>query len=157
LTVIVWDGHTLAADKRAVNCGQVYTVKKIHAVRGALLATAGNYATGEAMMAWYAAGAEPNRWPRCAESTEQGHLADMWVITLDKRILKYEAQPFPMEIFDGIFCEGSGRAHAYGALGMGATAAQAVAIACDPRFGHYGCGNGIDTLTLEDARASQSG
>lgn len=56
MTVIAWDGQTLAADKRAVSGGGIArTVTKIMRHDDALLAITGDWDAGAEMRAWLTA------------------------------------------------------------------------------------------------------
>lgn len=149
MTIIVWDGKTLAADKRAVNAG--YTggvVTKIHRWAGGLCAFAGDYDLGMAMVQWLRGGCKLSEYP-ARQRTEDN--ATFFVIHRDGRFERYEREPIPLPFENLPQCTGSGRDYAYAAIYMGADARRAVEVAC-----HFdsGCGNGIDTLTLNAAEAS---
>lgn len=151
MTVIVWDGTTLAADRRAgdawMKCG---TVVKIARVNGHLVGCAGVAADAREVVAWYSAGANPALYPAGIRGKENGG-AKMLVITPAGVVRIYDNSPFPIE-----YCEaphgigrrmaiGSGREAAMAAMLAGCGARRAVEIAtliCD------GVGNGIDTLEL---------
>lgn len=144
MTVIAWDGRTLAADKRSCS-GTVYNiVTKIHRVGNVLVGTSGDLAFALAMIDWVAKGRDPAAFP------SHQRTKDDWqptlVIEQDGTTSFYEQTPFPIRWERPFAAIGSGREYALAALHLGKTAAEAVAVACefDP-----GCGNGIDTLTLE--------
>lgn len=148
MTVIVWDGKTLATDKQAVQSELTRTVTKSRIIRGHLCAVAGDWDLAQEMFAWFERGAKPDDIPPFFRNKED------WVafvaITPDKRVLKYERSPYPMDFtetvkVDGWFVFGSGRDFAIGALAMGASPEEAVRIAskyCST------CGRGVDVLHL---------
>lgn len=141
MSVIAWDGRTLAADKRACIGTLIRTTTKIFRVGDALCAYAGDAAGGEEMLAWFRAGAKPADFPA-------GQRTDEWAGLLVVRrgeILKYERSPHPVRFEDKFFSIGCGRDFALAAMHLGhdARTAVEVAIALDS-----GCGNGIDTLEL---------
>lgn len=140
MTVIAWDGKTLAADKRATAGYNPSTVTKVRRVGGCLLAVAGGFPMGVALMDWYARGADPDNYPAKAAEDDDG--ANLLVITKDKKILMY-ADAHPYEIEDAYYAMGSGRAFATMAMRLGKTAEEAVKLTCE--F-DVSCGNGIDIL-----------
>lgn len=142
MTIIVWDGQTLAADKRAECNGLARTVTKIRRVRGHLVGTSGNAARGVELVAWFERGADPATWPKYQENDD---FVDMLVITPDGKVLKYERSAYPIHFEDKQFAMGSGRDYAMAVLSLGFYARRAVEVACEHATD---CGNGIDTLTL---------
>lgn len=144
MTVIVFDGKTLAADKSASCGGVVQSVTKIQRHGDELLACTGNLSIGLELFDWYKRGALPSTYPPANRDEDKG--ASLIVVGAGGMVRKYESSPFPIE-FNGAFSAfGSGAATALGAMHMGATAKQAVeaAIKWDA-----GCGLGIDTLELQ--------
>lgn len=141
MTVIAFDGKTLAADKAAVDCGTIRTLTKIRRGPGGdLLGAAGTAHITERLFVWYSAGADPDKYP------DPEAKCSFLVVKTDGTTLLFDGGPFPDTYEDGFIAIGSGRAFAMGAMAMGADAHRAVVIAC-----HWaeGCGHGIDTLTLE--------
>ncbi|HEX3156721.1 MAG TPA: hypothetical protein VHV32_18980 [Candidatus Angelobacter sp.] len=146
MSIVVWDGRTLAADKRATNGSMVFTTTKIRLLErnsgDVLLGWTGEQDSGEMVAKWYADGAEPREWPDCQKDK------DLWsrLIVVNKAgVWFYERQPLPVRVEDAYAAWGSGRDFALAALRLGKSAVEAVEIAC-----HFdsGCGNGIDALTL---------
>lgn len=141
MTVVAWDGRTLAADKRACNGTLVRTTTKIFRANGALCAFSGNAAGGVELLEWFRAGADPTKYP---ESQRGDNGAYLLVIAADG-VRMYEGGPHPVRFEDQHFAIGCGRDFAMAAMHLGKTAAEAVAVACAL---DSGCGNGIDTLEL---------
>lgn len=144
MTVIAWDGKTLAADKRAVLAGfKGGTVTKIHRWDGGLCAFSGDFALGVAMLEWLRAGAKPSEFP-------QRQRTDDWVSFMvvheDGRVVRYEKDPVALPFENVPQAMGSGRDYALAAMHLGFDARRAVEVACAL---DNGCGNGIDTMTLE--------
>lgn len=144
MTVIVWDGKTLAADKRACNGTLIRTTTKIFKINGCLLGYAGDPSFGNQMVAWFADGEKPESFPQ--QQRDKDDWIGLLVIRPDKTIHKYERAPHPIEFEDEHFAFGCGRDFALAALHCGKTAREAVEIAC---LFDNGCGNGVDTLTLD--------
>ncbi|MFA5898060.1 MAG: hypothetical protein WC829_02985 [Hyphomicrobium sp.] len=144
MSVIAWDGHTLAADKRVSFGTLIGTTTKIFRVGDALCATAGSAGGGEEMLVWFRDGAKASEFPASQRGDDWAGL----MVIRSGEILKYEKSPYPIRLEDKAFAIGCGRDYAIAAMHLGHDARKAVevAIALDS-----GCGNGIDTLTLETA------
>lgn len=143
MTCIAWDGKTLAADKRAVHGGMIFTVTKIFRVYDRLVAASGDFDRINESVAWFKAGADPEKMPPYARDNTD--FVAMLVIEADGTILKYERSAIPFKIESPFFAVGSGRDYAMAAMHLGHTAAKAVEVACAL---DSCCGNGIDTLTF---------
>lgn len=147
MTIIAWDGKTLAADKRATYSGLARTVTKISRThKGELVAFSGDFDMGVALVQWYVGDGYAERYPNNKDNN--GIMkTQMMVIRLDGTICIYEREPVPMTFTDPQTAMGSGRDYAMAAMHLGCTAVQAVQVACDLDIF---CGNGIDTLQLND-------
>ncbi len=146
MTVIAWDGKTLAADRRSNTSWGVHdTVTKISRHEGNLLATSGKGSVALEIQAWWIAGADAGKFPASARGDDGGNLI---VITPDRRVLQFGTGPFPSEMQGRFYVVGAGGDIALAAMHCGRSAAEAVALACEL---NSTCGNGIDTLTLENA------
>lgn len=141
MTIIVWDGFCLAADKRAVLGTLIRTTTKIFKVRNHLLGYAGDADAGEEMLAWFKDGADPGLFP--TNQREDDRWSGLLVIGPDKRIFTYERTPHPLKFHDEQFAIGCGRDFALAAMYLGQSAPEAVKVAC--AF-DYACGNGVDVL-----------
>lgn len=141
MTVIAWDGHTLAADKRGTQGGLPRTMTKIVRHGAALLAVTGDWDVGSELRAWYVAGADPAAFPPRARDDH----ATLIVIARE-RIAVYVTGPYPTVIEDRRCAFGCGRDFAEAAMHLGHDAVRAVEVACALDIN---CGNGIDALTLE--------
>jgi ATP-dependent protease HslVU (ClpYQ) peptidase subunit len=143
MTVVAWDGKTLAADKRALAGGLISTVTKIRKIGKLLCGVAGAFTSGQELLAWVELGRKPDDFP--VEIFDDDELyADLLIIEAGK-ILKYERSPIPILLEDKIYAIGSGSPFALAAMYCGKTAEEAIAVAAS--F-DAGCGNGVDTLTL---------
>jgi hypothetical protein len=145
MTVIAWDGHTLATDKQATNSGLRFTVtKSVKLESGEVLAWTGNMDTGQMIANWYKDGADAAKWPECQKDK------DDWsrlIVVKDGKVFVYEQRPVAMEFQDKFMAWGSGRDYAIGAMAKGASAIEAVHIAM--RFDN-GCGCGVDSYPIAD-------
>lgn len=144
MTVIAWDGKTLAADKRACTNGSYYTTTKIFRVDADRMAGfAGNPGRVAAFLEWLRAGAALKDFPPNPKEDS------VWVLVVhrDGTIHKYQHDAGAIAVEDGRYAIGSGEAVARAAMYLGQCARGAVEITC---LFDESCGNGTDTLTFED-------
>ena len=144
MTVVAWDGKTLAADKAAHNVGYLRTVTKIFRVPGGLVGFSGNGDRALEMLAWFRAGRDAATYP--AFQRDGDKTVDCLFVGLDGVQLTYGETPHPQRCEDGFNATGHGRDYALAAMYLGFDARRAVEVACAL---DCNCGNGIDTLTLE--------
>ncbi len=144
MTVVCWDGTTLAADKMADMGGLKVSVTKIKRIADCLVGSSGSASEANELMAWFGRGADPKDFPETQRDTE--NWTGLLVIKPDLTVLKYEHTPYPVVLDPrqqvGI---GSGRDFAVAAMHLGADAKTAVEVAsrlCSD------CGLGVDTLTF---------
>jgi ATP-dependent protease HslVU (ClpYQ) peptidase subunit len=147
MTVIVWDGKTLAADKQATIGDLRRTTCKIIQWRGHLCAFAGHTAVGLLLFEWWKNGQKPGEFPRDLQMDDE-KATSFWVITPKRETYSWEFTHVPIRVYDEKWAFGSGRDLAIGAMEMGADARRAVEVASKH---NVACGGGIDTMTLEDA------
>lgn len=141
MTVIAWDGETLAADKRATSGGGIArTVTKIKRSRDALLAITGDWDVACELRAWWERGAKPDDFPPAARQNS----ASLMVFRRGS-IESYGTAPHPMPIEETQCAFGSGRDYAEAVMYLGHGARKAVEVAC---VFQTDCGNGIDILEL---------
>lgn len=145
MTVIVWDGKTLAADKRCSYGGMNCTVTKITRIGALLVGGSGDVPYIQAMFDWVRRGRSVDDFP--ADQRTKDDWQPIIVVEPDGRAMMYERTPYPVRYDDIQMVIGSGREYARAALYMGATAAEAVAVASAL---DVNCGNGIDTLRIEN-------
>ena len=141
MTVIAWDGTTLAADKRCVAGSTIKTTTKIWRVGELLVGIAGDLSFGMEMLDWIKQGRNPSDFPKNQRTYED--FVSVLVVDENGQAWVYERSPHPFMIEDACTAIGTGRDFALAAMYCGKTAAEAVAIAC--RLDN-GCGNGVNTL-----------
>lgn len=145
MTVIAWDGKTLAADRQ----GEMNYVKvpraKLRRVGAALVSGAGEGWLIHDLIAWYMAGARPQDFPAAAREDTGTTLL---VIDGHRRILLYQRGPYPVLVDGERIAIGSGAEAASAALFLGCSSAKAVEVACAVSTG---CGGGVDTLEFAPA------
>lgn len=143
MTVIAWDGKTLAADKQ-LTIGEVKgKITKISRGKGGeLLGAAGVSAICVDLVKWYNDGCVARNFPKMYDD----QLAYLLVITPWSGIYLYYASEDYVHLSDNdIFAIGSGADYAIGAMRAGADAVRAVEIASEFSTS---CGGGVDTLEL---------
>lgn len=141
MTVIAWDGKTLASDRQVTIAGARFTSQKIFRINGELLGFSGGQPHGMRLREWAAAGFEPTAYPVETNDDMAGLILR---ISHDGKIMRYD-NAFPCVYEDAIYATGSGRDYALGAMGAGKSAREAVEIAI--RFSTE-CDMGVDTLEL---------
>jgi hypothetical protein len=142
MTVIAWDGKTLAADKMSCSAGYGYTVTKVYRLRdGSIAAFCGDGDGATALLAWLEAARNPSEYPQAQKDNDTSAL----VISGDGSVWSYGKTPYPQRIECSMYAMGHGRDFAIAAMHCGKTAREAVELTC--RLDVF-CGNGIDTLEL---------
>ena len=148
MTVIVWDGITLATDRLASDGVNKWEAEKAwyYSQAGQRIILSG-YGTAKdilILIEWYKAGAILDMFP---------HDADAVLIAVDdKGLHRYERIPYPMTHGYKLCAFGQGSDLAYGALAMGADARQAVEVA--NRYSLF-CGLGVDEYTLHESKLTK--
>lgn len=146
MTVIAWDGKTLAADRKSISCGVGREVTKIWKVRGHLIGGAGGLAQCIAVRDWWTDwNADPKLWPMELQA-DKDDWCEFVIICPDGTAHRYQKHPIKLPIFEPLYATGCGEDFAMGAMAAGANAIKAVQIASDYR---EGCGMGVDWLRLD--------
>lgn len=143
MTVIAWDGRSIAADRLGSDNGtkmECTKIRKLHS--GDILAFTGSYWQQEMLMRWYIAGCKPEEWP---EFQQKGDDWMLMVSIVQGRCFRYERGAYPVLVENDYYAWGSGQDYAMGALAMGATARQAVEIAS---LHSTTCGLGVDVYDI---------
>jgi ATP-dependent protease HslVU (ClpYQ) peptidase subunit len=143
MTVIAWDGKTLAADKQNTSAGHATTVTKIHRVPGGLVGFTGNAGHANALLTWFREGRNPADWPKKGGEDSAG----VMFVTDDGELRGYSGDDGPNYVLyeDKFVAFGAGRDYALAAMYLGSDARRAVEVACAL---DNSCGMGIDTLEL---------
>lgn len=144
MTVIAWDGKTLAADKQMGGDYPRTVTKLRRSAAGEIIGVCGWMNRGLVLMDWYEAGADPATFP--AFQRDDDKRCELLIVRKDGSAWSLTEEPALVHIEDAHHAIGSGRDFAAAAMYLGKTAREAVevAIALDSA-----CGNGIDTLELE--------
>jgi len=141
MTVIAWDGKTLAADRQGTNCGGKFAATKLFRLDdGTLLAGTGTLAAVLVMRDWYIAGADTSQYPECQKSSDDW--ARLVVVKPGGVVFYYEGLPVAIPSESVPAAWGSGRDFALGAMLAGADARRAVEIT---NMVSIDCGLGVDS------------
>lgn len=142
MSVIAWDGQSIAADKQ-MNCNGTCMrgTKARRLASGEVVAGVGNMDQCVMLFDWYEKGADPATWPAFQTSAEWSYL----VVASSAGVKFYAQHPLPLTIENPFFAWGSGRDLALGAMAYGANAKEAVLVACEYESS---CGLGVDVFGL---------
>ena len=143
MTVIVWDGKTLAADKLSSQGGMIGITTKIHRINGMLVGGAGESAFISEMIQWIKDGRDSAKFP--ASQRDKDDWQPILLIEEDGSACFYDRTPYPVRLEQKHVTVGSGSEFARAALYLGKTAREAVEVAnalCTT------CGCGVDSLDL---------
>jgi ATP-dependent protease HslVU (ClpYQ) peptidase subunit len=145
MSIIVWDGKTLAADCQVSYGGTACKVSKIRRLKnGAIIAMTGGECSGEMMAQWYEQGANLSNYPAC--QTDKDDWSRLIVVMPSGLLFCYERYPVAVPVRQVPMAWGSGQDFALGALAMGADARKAVEIAS--QFS-TDCGLGVEAIEVE--------
>jgi len=129
MTVIVWDGITLATDCAATDGDAHWKSIKAWEFYGeigkTIMSGAGPLQSILQMRDWYKEGALHNKFPSIQLTPQFCH----FVIVNSLGLSRYEQGPLPIAHGRDSCAFGEGKDFAYGAMAMGATAKEAVEIA----------------------------
>ena len=143
MTVIAFDGRSVAADRR-LNCGTMTgQVCKVFQTPHGILAGAGSLAQIREMLAWLNDGAELDAFPDSQRNNPD--CPTLMQVLPAGQLLIYEDTPYPYQVDSPFWAIGSGAPYAMAAMHLGKSAREAVEVACAL---DSNCGNGIDELVL---------
>lgn len=147
MTVIAWDGKTLAADKQSTQANMARTVTKIYRVPNGMIGICGSAVHGMELLEWFRNGRQRDKFPFPKSKDEIAHVLYIDLETV--AIYNGETGPFPEYCESPFIAAGSGRDYAMAAMHLGKSAREAVEVAC-----HFDvtCGMGVDTLDLIEER-----
>lgn len=153
MSVIAWDGKTLAADRQCTNNGLKYEAIKIWQLEtGEVVAVCGHMDSGLAMKHWFITGADPQQWPKVQEDNDRW--SRLIVLRPNGELYQYERCPYPERIIASRLAWGAGADYAMGAMAMGADARRAVEITNEHS---EGCGFGVDAYDVQHLTLVQAG
>jgi len=154
MTVIAWDGKTLAADKLTTSGDVALTTTKIFTFeldnKPVYAASCGTLVEGLILIDWYKDGADPEKYPEFQKGEKTGSTL---VIVRDGVCYEWQTYATPIKHQDPFIAFGCGREFAIGAMAAGATAIEAVEIASRH---NPDCGRGVDAFdTVRETQSSQ--
>lgn len=125
MTTIVYRNGVMASDSAVTDSGgMVGETDKVFRVRGHLVGGCGSLGAVLAFVEWFRAGADPDKRPKMDDAF------DTLVVTPEGVVNWYDCELIASEFRAPFHAIGSGHKIALGALHMGASARQAVKIAC---------------------------
>lgn len=139
MTVIAWDGKTLAADRQATYGEMKNVTTKVFRFDNRLMAGAGEHTGVHAIINWLTGDMKAEKYPKNVR-------ASVWVVVKGGPTLRFEDSPYPVTIEDLFWADGTGGCVALGALAMGATARKAVELAAQHCTG---CGMGVSEMSFD--------
>lgn len=144
MSIIIWDGKTIAADKQMTGNGIIHVATKIFKVNDKeVVAFNGALDQAYVLFEWYKNGCVKDDWPDFQSSDEWTGM----VVATQNTLQVYQRYYLPITYEDKYLTFGAGREIALGALSMGADAIKAVKIVC---LHESSCGCGIDAYTFVD-------
>lgn len=127
MSVLVWDGKTMAADSYGNDGFAAFPVTKLWEVDGNLCGAVGGVQAVSLLETWTNRDYDLEEYPQEARLNKAQLL-----VAADKHLVRYNGTPIAIRLpLKTMLAIGEGSQYAYGALDMGATAEQAVAIAID--------------------------
>ena len=143
MTVIAWDGKTLAVDRLAVAGGMMLEQTKLFDLGdGEWAAITGQISKGLALVDWYKAGHIVKDWPECQKGDDYSVL----VIASKDGCKSFYDVPHSVPTQSEFEAWGSGAEYAMGAMAHGANAVEAVIATseiCNT------CGLGFNAINVE--------
>ncbi len=143
MSIIAYDGKMIAADRQGTAQGMRMTMTKLIRLpdNNEIAAFTGSQSVGLTLIDWYVKGRDKDKWPKIQETDDFTDL----IITNADGCFFYQKQPEIIKVEDKFMAWGCGRDYAMAAMGMGASAKEAIEVAC--RFDVY-CGHGVDCFEL---------
>ncbi len=128
MTVIVWDGNSIAVDSQATNGTRKRIVKKWRELdNGTVLLWTGDHEEGMVLCEWFEKGCHPENLPK-HETREE--FTVLIALLTSGQVVQYQIERIA-EPIEAPFAWGDGAPYALAAMAMGADAARAAEVACD--------------------------
>ncbi len=143
MTIICYDGTTLAGDRRACTGTTINMTTKLFRVKDGIMGVAGSACGTTEFIEWFNGAREVGSFPHNLRTEEDGCAA--LFVGKDNKVWVYACSPTPMQIIGKFTAVGSGSEGAMVAMYLGKSASEAVKIVA--KF-NCACGNGVDTLKL---------
>lgn len=142
MTVAAYDGRSVAIDRQVTNGNLRRRGQKWLRLRdGSLVFWTGAEASAIAVAHWCDRGGDPAAWPECQRGDDWANV----MLLHGGALYHFETEPHPVRIRGRFAAWGSGRDFAIGAMDRGASATEAVRVACRH---DVNCGMGVDAFDL---------
>mgnify|MGYP003149565023 CR=1 len=154
MTVVVWDGETLATDRQASDGSLKWETDKAWYVmrddKPYIVSGVGYLKYIVSLREWFINGAVPNEYPYgLKDSATRITTQQLVVVDKDKGLIVYDDSPYPT-VHGFVPCAfGDGKEFSYGALSMGATSSEAVGVTNEHSL-H--CGKGVAIYSLHKSK-----
>ena len=158
MTVVVWDGETLATDRQASDGSVKWETDKAWYVmrddKPYIVSGVGYLKYIVALREWFTEGANPDKYPFGISDTGAYKItkSQLIVVSKDKGLMVYEDTPFPVIRGFTQCAFGDGKEFSYGAWSMGATSSEAVGVTNEHSL-H--CGKGVALYSLYNLHSSK--
>ena len=140
MSVIAWDGKTVAADRQGTSNQVIGTCQKIFKVKGFAVGFVGQEDVGLMLIQWFKDGAKMDEW---LADMQQGESGSALVVVGRSNVWQIGEFPIFSVIEDTFWAWGVGWEIALGAMSFGANAREAVETT--NRLHAY-CGGGVDVF-----------
>ena len=149
MTIVVWDGKTLATDKMANDGSLKWESPKAWYVDNTIVSGVGLLQHIVLLREWLKKGGNEEDYPR--HIINSSHNSHKLIVVNTDGLSVYDGVPVPSEFYGLEPCAfGHGREFALGAMEMGADARKAVEITNKYSLQ---CGKGVDIFTLQGGKA----
>ena len=142
MSIVVWDGKTIAADRIATSGSLKIRSSKIRRLsNGDIVAWTGSASGGIAMANWWESGADPNTFPPSQKTDDWSRL----IVVSKGKVFSFEQVPVKIPEMNPFMAWGSGQDFAMGAMAYGASAVEAIKVAsrlCTT------CGMGVESFRV---------
>ena len=157
MTVVVWDGETLATDRQANDGSLKWETDKAWYVmrddKPYIVSGVGYLKYIIALREWFTKGAEPDKYPQGLEvGVHRITSSQLVVVSKDEGLILYDDTPHPVTYGFTPCAFGDGKEFSYGALSMGATSSEAVGVTNEHSL-H--CGKGVALYSLDNLHSSK--
>lgn len=146
MTVIVFDGKTLAADKRMLSHRTKQLTTKLHRLGCAAYAVTGTYGPGMSLLRWARDGKKRDDYPATARGENGAALIE---VLANGECWRYDEGPDPY-LVEAPCAFGCGDEPALAALLCGKDAREAVRIAS---LVNNGCGGGVTAIDVDELKS----
>ena len=146
MTVIAWDGKTLAADRMGTYGAMRRTRCKIRVLSpDVAVSSTGDVDEGLILKDWFEAGAKQEAYPKFQT---REHFTSL-VVCDHGRVYEYSSECVRIPVEDPYAAWGDGSDFAMGAMAMGADARKAVEMTIQHCVS---CGNGVDAFDVQTGK-----